>query len=65
MHAINHLFLYTNNFSTILSPMYVFIGKKCLKIGGIGRIWQKNLGDTISEGYKSGEAPMVKIKTFH
>ena len=42
-----------------------FIGKKCLKIGGIGRIWQKNLGDTIREGYKSVEALMVTIKEFH
>ena len=30
----------------------------------MGGRWHKNLGGTISECYKSGGAPMVKIKDF-
>ena len=44
----------------MLSKSYTIGGTRHINLGG----GNKNLGGTISESYKSGEAPMVKIKDF-
>ena len=47
-----------------LGPQPQAQARALLDYGTVGGSWHKRGGGTISEGYKSGGAPMVKIKDF-